>query len=346
MNDSLIPVAVTFTVYKDMGSPKHVLFTVVLSIYFATVILNVSLLLLVYLDTSLHKPMYIFLCSLILNGLLGSTAVWPKVIVILVTDVNTASYQGCLIQVFIVGIYGACNYVMLTVMAYDRFVSIFKPLQYHNIMTPVNVTKLLLVANLSSVVLVCIQMFLTYQIPICKYTVHRLFCDNLAVARLSCGESNVSRISNMYGLCTIILLVGLPILLVLSSYVQIIKLSLQASKQARKKAFETCSPHILIFVNFSLASLFSVIYNRMSPHLPREANILLTVNYILLPPLLHPIIYGIKNQEIRQSVSRIRRRTDFALSEYKFKCKFCHVFIRSLVFCFCIRDSITDCREQ
>lgn len=304
-----------FTIFKDIGSSKNVLLTVVFAIYFASVIVNVLFILLVYTDTSLHTPMYIFLCSLILNGLFGSSAVWPNVIVMLLTGVNTASYQGCLLQAFIIGTYGACNYTMLIVMAYDRFVSIFHPLQYHTIMTPLKVRKLLVAANLSPVILVCGQIFLTSLIPLCRYSLSRLVCDNLGLSSLSCGETIQSRVSNLYGLCAVTIFVALPIFLVLLSYVKIIKLSLQASKNAKKKAFETCSPHIIIFINFSLASLFCIIYNRInSRHLPREANILLAVNYILVPPLLHPIVYGIKNKEIRQSVSRIRRRTCFALS--------------------------------
>ncbi|XP_062407946.1 olfactory receptor 1N2-like [Sardina pilchardus] len=189
--------------------------------------------------------MYIFLFSLIINGLVGSTAVWPKVMALLLTDVNTISYVGCLTQIFFTATYGVCTNTLLTVMAYDRLVSIFQPLHIQ------------------------------------------------------------SRVTNMYAICLIISLLIVPLLLVLLSYVKIIMFILKASGKARQKTFETCSPHIIVFVNFSLASLFSVTYNRVNRYLPGEINIFLTFTYFLVPPLLHPIIYGIKNQEIRHSLQKM-----------------------------------------
>ena len=103
-------------------------------------------------------------------------------------------------------------------------------------------------------------------------------------------------------------LVILPLFLVLLSYVKIIVFILKASGNNGKKAFETCSPHMIVFINFSIATLFSVIYNRLNPYLPGEANVLISINYILVPPLLHPIIYGIKNKEIRNSLSKMWKR--------------------------------------
>ena len=308
MNGSSITGTLILTVYKDMNSDKNGFFIVIFLIYIASILTNITLMLLIYLDTSLHKPMYIFLFSLIVNGLIGSTAVWPKVMVILLTGMNTTSYAGCLIQIFLTSTYGVCHFTVLTVMAYDRLVSIFKPLQYHTIMTPQKVRQLLLAANLVPVVCVLGQVFLTSQVPLCKNTLRRIFCDNLSLSSLACGDSIQSRVTNLYGICIIIALIILPLFLVLLSYVKIIVFILKASGNTGKKAFETCSPHMIVFINFSMGTLFSVIYNRLNPYLPGEANVLISINYILVPPLLHPIIYGIKNQDIRKSLSKIWKR--------------------------------------
>ncbi|XP_062407941.1 olfactory receptor 10J1-like [Sardina pilchardus] len=307
MNASSLSFTLIFTAYKDIDSAKYVFFTVVLLIYIASLFTNVILLLLIYFDTYLHKPMYIFLFNLIVNGLIGSTSVWPKVMAMLLTHVNTISYAECLLQVFFTATYGSCNYTVLTVMAYDRLVSIFQPLQYHAIMTPQKVRQLLLAADLVPVLCVLGQIFLTSRMPLCKHTIHRILCDNLSVSGLSCGDS--IHVTNIYGLCLVVALLILPVLIVLLSYIKIIGFILKASGKARYKTFETCSPHIIVFINFSLASLFSVVYNRIYPYLPAEANAFLSVNYILVPPLLHPIIYGIKSREIRKSLSNFRKRT-------------------------------------
>lgn len=308
MNGSSLSVTLVFTAYKDIDSAKNVFFTIVLLIYTASVLTNVTLMLLIYHESTLHKPMYIFLFSLVANGLIGSTAVWPKVMSILITGLNTVSYTGCLIQVFFAATYGACNYTVLTVMAYDRLVSIFQPLQYHTIMTPYKVKQLLLAADFVPVLCVIGQICLTSRMFLCKNTIHRVHCDNLSVSGLSCGDRIQSRVANLYGVCLVIALLILPLLLVLLSYVKIILFIVMASGKARQKTFETCSPHVIVFVNFSVASLFSVVYNRINPYLPAEANVFLSVNYILVPPLLHPIIYGIKNQEIRKSLSNFRKK--------------------------------------
>ncbi|XP_063060706.1 olfactory receptor 52E4-like [Engraulis encrasicolus] len=286
-----------------------VLLTVVFFIYIASVLTNITLLLLIYFNISLHKPMYIFLFCLLVNGLIGSTAIWPKVMVILLTGVNTATYGGCLAQVFLAVSYGACNYTMFTVMAYDRLVSIFQPLQYHSVMTPRKVRELLLAAEVVPVVCVLVQVWLTSRMTLCGKNIHRIHCDNLSVTALSCGNSpHINQVTNLYGICLILGFLVVPVVLVLLSYAKIILFVLKSPKKTRRKAFETCSPHVIVFINFSFASLFSVVYNRVSSYLPREANVFLSVNYILFPPLLHPVIYGMKNQEIRQCLSKMSKR--------------------------------------
>lgn len=308
MNGSSLHATLTFTAYKDMDWAKNVFFTVLFLMYTVCIVTNVSLMLLIYLDTSLHRPMYIFLFCLIVNGLIGSTSVWPKVMAIILTGVNSISYTGCLIQIFFTAMYGCCVNTILTVMAYDRLVSIFQPLQYHTIMTSQKLRQLILAADFVPVVAIVGQVCLTSRIPLCRNTLHRILCDNMSVSGLSCGDSIQSRVANLYGLCLVVVLLILPLLLVFFSYVKIIVFILKASKNARQKTFETCSPHIIVFINFSLASLFSVIYNRVNPYLPNEVNIVLSVNYFLIPPLLHPIIYGLKNQEIRHRLTKIWKR--------------------------------------
>ncbi|XP_063060712.1 olfactory receptor 52E4-like [Engraulis encrasicolus] len=299
----------TFTVYAGLGSNRYVLLAVVVLVYLATVVANVAVMLLICHDRSLHKPMYIFLFCLILSGLIGSTSFWPNVMSILLTNRPLISLEGCFFQVFLMSTYGGCHFSVLTVMAYDRFVSIFQPLQYHAVMTPLKVKQLLLVANLIPMAVILTQIYLTSQLPLCRYNVNKLFCDNLVVVGLSCAESHTiqRQVNNLYGIFNITFLLGLPILLVLLSYAKIIALSMKISLKARKKVFQTCSPHIITFLNFSLASLFSLFYNRFNPSLPTDVNIVLSINYILVPPLLQPIIYGMKTQEIRQSFTKVAR---------------------------------------
>ncbi|XP_051521427.1 olfactory receptor 56A5-like [Myxocyprinus asiaticus] len=299
---------VVFSSYETLGPRKHVLTTFIFLFYSAATSANIFIMFVIYIESSLHKPMYIFLFNLICSGLVGSSAVWPKVLSNLLTDGYTSSYEGCLLQVYLLSIYAACTYSTLTVMAYDRYVSICKPLQYHIIMNPSKIKMWLILSNLVPVFTIAGQIYLTSRIPLCSHTLNKLFCDNLSIINISCGASSLSLLSNVYGLLIIVCLSLLPTCLILLSYVKILSVSLKVSKDGQSKALGTCIPHLIIFINYSIATVFSVIYNRFNVLRPSEMNVFISVQVTLLPPLLHPVIYGVRTKEIRKCTDKITRR--------------------------------------
>ncbi|XP_061072349.1 olfactory receptor 52L1-like [Conger conger] len=306
MNHSSLDITIIFTSYGSFRPLNYFFLILALIFYLLSVFSNIFLMLVIYFESSLHKPMYIFLFNLAVNGLIGSCTVWPKIMENLLSYTQEISFPACLGQVFGAYFYGASAYTTLSVMAYDRYVSICKPLLYHTIMTPGKVKALLTAANIIPLFSIAILVYLTSRLPMCKYTIHKLFCDNLTLVKLSCVKSVLV---NLYGISTATLLIGFPCMTVLLSYAKILNVCLKASKDAQKKALSTCSPHLITFINFSLASLFSVIYNRYSAFLPGEVNILMTVDTMLIPPLLHPVIYGIRTQEIRKCfVKTVRKK--------------------------------------
>ncbi|XP_030633787.1 olfactory receptor-like protein OLF3 [Chanos chanos] len=308
MNNTAFEVTIVFTAYQSIDSAKNAFILVIFLVYAATVLASIVLMIIICSESSLHKPMYIYLFNLVCIGLTGSTSVWPKVMSNLVSDHQTSSYSGCLLQVFLLSFYAADTFVVLAVMAYDRYVSICKPLQYHAIMTQYRVKQLLVVSNLVPVFFVAVQVFLTSRIPVCKYSLPRLFCDNLSVSNLSCGNSSLRFLSNLYGIFVIVSLVVLPLCLILLSYAKIISVSLRVSKDAKRKAISTCTPHLVVFINFSAASVFTVVYNRINSYILSEMNIFVAFQIVLIPPLLHPVIYGIRTKEIRKCFSKTMRR--------------------------------------
>ncbi|XP_061072360.1 olfactory receptor 52K1-like [Conger conger] len=317
MNQSTFEVTLIFTRYGSAQPLNVLFFTFTLMVYILSVFSNAFLMLVIYFDSSLHKPMYIFLFNLAVNGLIGSSAVWPKIMENLLTDSQIGSFAACLVQVFFVNFYATSAYTTLTAMAYDRYVSICKPLQYHTIMTPGKVKALLTVANIVPFFSISVQVYLTSRLQLCRFTIHKLFCDNLALVNLSCVKS---ALVNLYGVFVTISLVVLPCIIVLLSYAKILTVSLKASKDAQKKALSTCSPHLITFINFSLAIFFSVIYNRINVYLQGDINILMSVHFILTPPLLNPIIYGIRTKEIRKCVLKLLwKRRDFLHLGFRFK---------------------------
>nr|XP_006628011.1 PREDICTED: olfactory receptor 52D1-like [Lepisosteus oculatus] len=296
-------VSVIFTSYGSLSSLHHLYFTLALVVYLITLVANIFLMVVIYMEPSLHKPMYIFLFNLALNGLYGSSAFYPQLLDNLLSEVQGSSYVGCLVQVFCMSSYATCAYAILTVMAYDRYVSICKPLLYYRIITNEKVKRLLMFSYFFPVLGTSINTVLTARLPLCELKIHRLFCDNWAVVKNSCINTNLN---NVFGLLLIVIFVILPMFFVIFTYSKILMISLKTSKEAQRKALSTCAPHLITFINFSIAVLFALIYNRFDvQQVPAGVNIMISVHFVVIPPLLHPIIYGIRTQEIRKCIRKL-----------------------------------------
>ncbi|XP_035241978.1 olfactory receptor 4E1-like [Anguilla anguilla] len=313
MNHSSLDTTMTFTSYGSFRLINYFFFTLTLLVYLLSIFSNVFLMLVIYFEASLHKPMYIFLFNLAVNGLIGSSTVWPKVMENLLSDTQKSSFLACVVQVFWCHFYIATAYTTFSVMAYDRYVSICKPLQYHSIMTPGKVKTLLTAASVVPLSSISVPLYLIYRLPLCKYATQNLFCDVMTLHNLSCVKS---ALVNLYSLCMVTSFVIFPCIIVLLSYAVILNVSLKASKDAQKKALSTCSPHLITFVNFGVATLFFAIYNRYSSFLPREVYVLITADWFAFPPLLNPIIYGIRTQEIRKCVVKTVRKKERFFRNY------------------------------
>ncbi|CAL8363854.1 unnamed protein product [Merluccius merluccius] len=300
MNQSFLYTALSLTAYSPPGALNYVFFVLCLLLYGATLCANVLLIVLILLDPNLHKPMYTLLLHLALNGIIGSCAVCPKVMENLLSSAPFMSYGGCLLQVLCINVYATCAYAILAVMAYDRYISICKPLRYHTIVTPARVKALLATVYLVPVALLSVQVYLTSRLPLCRFAINKLFCDNLAVVKLSCVRSVLI---NVYGLFITFSLVLVPFACVLLSYMNILYVSLKASKDSQRKALGTCAPHLIIFINFSSSILFSVLYNRNSS-VSLLGNFLNSTLFVLVPPLFHPLVYGMRTKEIRRSLHK------------------------------------------
>ncbi|XP_051255021.1 olfactory receptor 52E2 [Dicentrarchus labrax] len=302
MNSSVSTVPITFTIYSTLGLYNFALVICISVLYVSGLCINLFLVLVICVESRLHRPMYVLLVNLSLSGVMGSSSVCPNIIKHLIMNRQETSLEGCLTQVFFTNVYSGCIFCILALMAYDRYVSICKPLLYHTIMTPAKVKLMLMMVYFILSSSSAIQVYLTSRLKLCRHTVDKLMCDSLVIANLSCKKTTLI---SVYGLCCAICVIVFPCLLVILSYVHIFTVILKTSKESQSKALQTCSPHLMTFINFSVASFFGVIYNRLSQEVPKAVNILTCMNFFVLPPLLHPIIYGIKMQEIQQSINKV-----------------------------------------
>lgn len=300
MNGSTV--AITFTIYNAFGLFNMMLAICILVLYISILCINILLVLVIYAESRLHKPMYVLLVNLALSGVVGSSSTCPNIIKYLIVSKRETSLEGCLTQVFFTNVYSCCIFCILALMAYDRYISICKPLLYHAIMKPTRVKLMLVLLYLILSTISAVQVYLTSTLTLCRHSVDKLLCDSLVIANLACKRTPLI---SMYGLCCAICVIALPCFLVLLSYVHIFTVIVKTSRDSQRKALHTCTPHLVTFINFSMASFFGVVYTRLSHDVPKAMNIFTCVSVFVIPPLLNPIIYGIKTQEIRHSIRKM-----------------------------------------
>ncbi|XP_009688209.2 olfactory receptor 10A3 [Struthio camelus] len=281
---------------------KPFLFLVFLAIYLATLLGNSAILALSSLNPRLHSPMYFFLNHLSCLDICYSSVTMPKILVNVLRPQATISYHGCLAQMFfLMGCAGA-ECALLAVMAYDRYAAICHPLHYAHVMRwgvrMVAATGCWLWGLLDSAV----HTFLASKLSFCGATqLQHIFCDVPPLLRIACSNTHPSEVV----LHAASIFVGLsPFLFVVISYLRILATVLRMPMAvSRRKALSTCTAHLLVVaLYFGMANLN---YNRPSSGYSPEANTLVSVLYCIITPMLNPLIYSLRNQEVRGTLRKV-----------------------------------------
>ncbi|XP_041099947.1 olfactory receptor 6N1-like [Polyodon spathula] len=303
-NNSSYPAMFTLSGLNDSSTNKYIYFSLSLIAYLFVICVNVTLILIIALEKTLHEPMYFFLCNLSVNALYGTGGFYPKLLSDFLSDMHVISYSGCLLQRFVLHSFGVCELTHLTVMAYDRYVAICRPLEYHAIMTPLMTGKLILFSWIFPFCSACIGTLLTFRLPLCGSHIEKIFCDNWSIVKLSCVGTIVN---NVYGY-VIICIFFVHFLFILFSYMKILR-TCRTSTIAMNKCMQTCLPHLLTVINYSVAVLFDIMYTRYgSSDMPQALRNLLSVEFLIVPPIFNPVIYGLNLQKIRNKVTRMCSR--------------------------------------
>lgn len=283
---------------NDSLTGRQVCFVLALSSYLFTIFVNLTLVLTVCLDKQLHQPIYIFLCNLCLNGIWGASSFYPKLLHDLLADAHVITYTGCLSQIFAVYCYVFCEFTSLTVMAYDRYLAICRPLQYRTIMTVQKVGQLLLLTWMFSLLETLVGTTLTSRLPLCRRHVPKIFCTNWEVVKLSCSDTIVN---NIYGFILIFSHLS-QTGLILVSYTHLVRASLRLQSE-RRKFMQTCVPHLVTLLVFTSSLMFDVMYSRYGGGGTLQVlQNALAAEFLVVPPLINPIIYGINLHQIRSKI--------------------------------------------
>ncbi|KAM9332732.1 olfactory receptor 2A7-like [Pholidichthys leucotaenia] len=252
-------------------------------------------------DKSLHRPMFVMVCHLVVCDLLGVTAVLPRIMMHFLTGQKRISYIPAITQAFFVHTYGALVQTILGVMAYDRYTAVCEPLRYHAIMTSARLHSCCALAWFVALLLIAVLFGTHMNVPLCSQTIQHVYCSNRAILNLACVPTPVN---NIYGLSMSWTLSTAVFLIITFSYIKILQASLkrdQSNNSSRNKAFQTCGSHLAVYVLFSIATVTIIISQRF-PSVTSNLKKFLGILYIIVPPAINPIIYGLASKDLRASI--------------------------------------------
>ncbi|EGV96232.1 olfactory receptor 18 [Cricetulus griseus] len=293
-------------IFSDDPGLQPILFGLFLSMYLVTVFGNLLIILAVSSDSHLHTPMYFFLCNLSLADICFISTTVPKMIVNIHTHSKEIIYVGCLVQMSFLILFGCMDGMLLTVMAYDRFVAICHPLRYSLIMTPRLCGLLVFLSLLVSLVDSQTHNLIASQIIYFKdVAISNFFCDPAQLLNLACFNTFINNIV-MYFVGAISGL--LPISGIFFSYYKIVFSILRIpSSGGRYKAFSTCGSHLSVVCLF-YGTAIGVYLGSAVSHSPRNTAVA-SLMYTVVTPMLNPFIYSLQNKDIKRAVRRFHSRT-------------------------------------
>uniref|UniRef100_A0A8C8YQK4 Olfactory receptor n=1 Tax=Prolemur simus TaxID=1328070 RepID=A0A8C8YQK4_PROSS len=266
---------------------------------------NSLLLVVIKTERSLHEPMYIFLAMLGATDIVLSTCILPKMLGIFWFHLSKIYFDACLLQMWLIHTFQCIESGILLAMALDRYVAICQPLRHatiftHQLLTQIGIGVTLRAALLVAPCLILIKCRLKfYRTTVVSHS----YCEHMAIVKLAAEDVQINKI---YGLFVAFSILGLDVIFITFSYIRIfISVFNLPQKEARLKAFNTCIAHILVFLEFYLLAFFSFFTHRFGFHIPSYIHILLSNLYLLVPPLLNPIVYGVKTKQIRDGVFKI-----------------------------------------
>ncbi|XP_036903329.1 olfactory receptor 10A2 [Sturnira hondurensis] len=277
------------------------LFLTFLIIYLATLIGNSLIILVTLADPMLHSPMYFFLRNLSFLEIGFNLVIVPKMLGMLLAWDTTISFSGCATQMYFLFFFGVAECFLLATMAYDRFVAICTPLHYPVIMNQRTRAKLAVASWFPGFPVATVQTTWLFSFPFCDTNkVNHFFCDSPPVLRLVCGDATLFEV---YAIVGTILIIMIPCLLILCSYFCIAAAILKVpSAKGKHKAFSTCSSHLLVVSLFYVS--LSLTYFRPKSNNSPESKKLLSLSYTIVTPMLNPIIYSLRNNEMKNALSR------------------------------------------
>ncbi|XP_061468715.1 uncharacterized protein LOC133377935 [Rhineura floridana] len=288
--------------FTDNQSMQFVLFTVFSLLYLLILVGNIGMVTLIWIDSRLHTPMYFFLSNLSVLDIGYSSVIAPRTLMTFVEESKKISFTGCALQFFFFCIAVSCECCLLGAMAYDRFIAICNPLLYTAIMSRKLCNMLVAVSYLTGCVNAVVQTSLIFNLSFCRSNIiNHFFCDVPPILKLSCSDTGVTDIIH-FTFSTAIVSITILAILVSYSYILVAILRIN-SAEGRRKAFSTCASHLTAVIIFYGTVAF--MYLRPSSKYSMEQDKIISVFYTLAIPMLNPLIYCLRNKEVKEAFKRL-----------------------------------------
>ncbi|XP_063145124.1 olfactory receptor 5AP2-like [Candoia aspera] len=299
-------ILVGFMDHPELQIPLFIFFLV---IYLITLVGNMGIIILTRIDARLHTPMYFFLRNLSIVDIGYSTAIGPKLLATFLVEHSTISFAGCTTQFFFFAIFVTTEGCLLAVMAYDRFTAICNPLLYFAVMSKKFCILLVIAAYACGFASSTVQTIFIFKMNFCgsKNIINHFFCDVPPLLQLSCSDTHIVHFVHFVLSMAIALTTSLTVLI---SYMAIVAAILKiSSAQGRYKAFSTCASHLTTVTIFFGTIIF--MYIRPGSNFSTDKDKIISVFYTLVISSLNPLIYSLRNREVKDAISRMLDKITF-----------------------------------
>lgn len=303
MENSTYPLYFNLTMFVNISNYRYPTFVLCFLLYAFIVSANLVIIVVISREKTLHEPMYIFITCLSINSLYGSAGFFFRFLRDLLSDTHLISRSACFTQIYVIYTYASYELTILGIMAYDRYVAVCQPLHYHSKITSKMVSKLVALAWIYPAFSVAACVYLASRLPLCGNNIPKVFCSNWPVVKLSCVTTVIN---NLVGMFVSTSTVFVPLAFVLYTYARIVLVCRKRSSEFKGKVIQSCLPHIVTFVNYSITVFCDVALSRINlEELNPFLAVILSLEFVVIPPIMNPLVYGLKLPEIRKLILKM-----------------------------------------